>query len=132
VALPRRIVSQDALEHGLRYSWWLLFPSFTALALRLSADRACADPYDLLPGLTANPGWAWPLAAVYVLAHVWAIGVYLLAVTVADSLLPGLKALAPMRRVGIVRITLMVGTFAVEYCPMSVWRSLGGALSCQG
>jgi hypothetical protein len=56
--------ASQAAKRWLDRSWWLLFPAFTALTIRLGVERACAQPYDLLPAVTSNPAWAWPLALV--------------------------------------------------------------------
>ena len=73
-------------------SWWLLFPAFTALTIRLGVERACAEPYDLLPALTSNPAWAWPLAFVYVLSYVWIAAACVTTAVAADTLIPSIAA----------------------------------------
>ena len=108
-------------------SWWVIFPCFAALTLRLSVERACSDPYDLLPALMSRPGWAWPLALLYLLAHVWMLAVSLVTVSRAGELRAG-----TLRMWGnhAVKLLLMLGVFVIEYAPVSLWRLIGTSLQC--
>ena len=114
----------------LMRAWWVLFPCFAALAIRLAIDRACAEPYNLLPALAGDPAWAWPLAIVYVLAHLWIAAAYLLTVSRTQALVPTPRALAALRSADTMKLILMSGAFAIEYSPMPLWRLIGTGLRC--
>ena len=73
----------------LAATWWFVWPAAAAVIGRLLVDRACGDAYNLLPALAADPRWAWPLALVYVAAHVWFLTAYLVTVAAAGTLVPG-------------------------------------------
>jgi hypothetical protein len=114
----------------LKWSWWLLFPSFAALTLRLAVERMCAEPYDLLPALTSKTASAWPLAIVYVLAHVWMISAYLVTVSKTQALLPRPGAIRAVWGAGAARFILMLAAFAIEYAPVPMWRLVGAGFRC--
>lgn len=118
-----------ALRRVLGAAWWLLFPCFTALVVRLAVERACSDPYDLLPALTSNPLWGWLIAIIYVASHLWMIAVYMLTASISDSLLPrfGLRGIWGS---DYVKILLMLSAFVLEYLPVTLWRLAGTALHC--
>lgn len=115
---------------ALSTSWWIVFPSFSALIVRLSAERACADPYDLLPALTGTPAGAWLLAAVYVGAHAWIVTAYLITVSPAAQLLPGSAAVRRVWGRDSFKLFAFVVAFAIEYAPMPVWRLAGHWFGC--
>ena len=110
--------------------WWILFPCFVLLVIRLSVDRTCSDPYDLLPGLTSNPVWGWPIAVVYVTSHLWLIGAYLLTASSSDALAPTRAAFRNVWQADYLKVLLMVIAFVVEYLPLTMWRLIGTALHC--
>jgi hypothetical protein len=112
-------------------SWWIVFPLFALLAVRLAAERACGDPYDLLPGITSTPIYAWPLAAVYVAAHVWLLALYLSLVARTQQLLPSLGVIRTAFDRSVGKVFLMLIAFAVEYAPMPLWRFVGSILRCR-
>jgi hypothetical protein len=114
----------------LTRSWWLVFPAFLALTLGLTRDRMCGDPTNLLPGLMSQARLALGIAAVYVLAHVWIAGAYLVTASQSDSLLPPPSAWRATWRSSIFQILLMVLVGAVEYAPISVIRVIGGIVGC--
>jgi hypothetical protein len=111
-------------------AWWALFPAFFALVCRLTIERACADPYDLLPALTSRPAWAWMFAVIYVLAHVWLVSAYLFTVAGSQSLLPSLSDWKAIWGARLSRVWLMLLAFAIEYAPVPIWRLIGAALHC--
>jgi len=111
-------------------AWWLLFPCFTALAVRLAVERACSDPYDLLPALASNPLWGWLIAIIYVTSHLWIIAVYILTASVSDSLLPSRSAFRGFWGTDAVKILLMLSAFVLEYLPVTLWQLAGTALHC--
>jgi hypothetical protein len=115
----------------LTSTWWPVLLSFGALTVRLAHERACSNPYDLLPDVTSNPAWALLLAAVYVAAHVWAVCAYVMTVSVSDALLPGPAAFRAAWGSSAVKPALMAVVFAIEYAPIPVWRLLGHALGCR-
>lgn len=120
----------DVVRRGLVAIWWILFPCFVLLVIRLSIERTCSDPYDLLPGLASNPVWGWPIAVVYVTSHLWLIGVYLLTASSSDSLVPPRAAFRNLWQTDHVKVLLMLIAFVVEYLPVTVWRLIGTALHC--
>lgn len=110
-------------------AWWLLFPCFTALVVRLAVERACSDPYDLLPALASNPLWGWLIAIIYVASHLWIIAVYILTASISDSLLPR-SVFRGFWGADSVKILLMLSAFVLEYLPVTMWRLAGAALHC--
>lgn len=108
----------------------MLFPCFSVLVLRLTVERTCADPYDLLPALTSKPLWGWLLAIAYVTSHAWLISVYLLTAASVNSLVPSPSAFRTMWRADYVKVLLMTAVFVVEYLPITLWRFAGAALHC--
>jgi hypothetical protein len=127
----------DLAEHASRSrlrvlasTWWIVCPAFAVLSLRLVAERACANPYDLLPGVTSNPRWAWPLALVYVAGHLWCLFAYLFTTEVGGTLAPGLAAIKSVWGRHAPQAWLMVGVLALEYAPMSISRVVGAHLGC--
>lgn len=130
-----RAVTADSLDapaaiRWLGRSWWLLCPAFAALTLRLGVERACADPYDLLPALTSSPGWAWPLALVYVLTHAWLAVAYVAAAARAGSLLPSGADWRAIWGAGIYKVFAIAAALAIEYAPLAWWHWLGAMWSC--
>lgn len=123
-------MTRRAVDLWLMRSWWVLFPCFTALIIRLAIDRACAEPYNLAPALAGDPAWAWPLAIVYVLAHLWIAAAYLLAVSRTQALMPTRRALAAFGSADTMKLILMSGAFVIEYSPMPLWRLIGTGLRC--
>lgn len=120
----------DVIRRGLGAIWWILFPCFVLLVIRLSSERTCSDPYDLLPALASNPLWGWPIAIVYVASHLWLIGVYLLTASCSDSLAPSRARFRNLWQTDYMKILLMLIAFVVEYLPVTLWRLLGTALHC--
>jgi len=116
----------------LARSWWLLFPAFTVVTLRLGVERACADPYDLLPAITSNPAWAWPIALVYVLTHVWTITAYVTTTVVAGTLTPSPPDWRALWGRKVYLIVAMAAALALEYAPIALWRWIGAAGICAG
>ena len=111
-------------------SWWLLFPAFTALTIRLGVERACAEPYDLLPAVTSHPAWAWPLASVYVLAHVWIAAAYVATAVGAGSLIPSIVHWREWWGRESYKVLAIAGALTVEYMPLEWWRWLGAIATC--
>jgi hypothetical protein len=114
----------------LGLSWWLLWPAFSVLSLRLGVERACRDPYDLLPVITSDPRWAWPLALVYVLAHIWFVAVYVITVANAQSLAPAMRSWQTCWGRDAIKIALMAVALMIEYAPVPLWKFLGSVLFC--
>lgn len=110
--------------------WWGVFPCFAALVIRLTMERACADPYELLPALSSRPWFAWPIALVYVLAHAWIVGVYLVTVAETNAIVPAWSDWRAIWAGGTRKLLLMLAVFAIEYAPIAVWRVVGEALQC--
>jgi hypothetical protein len=111
-------------------AWWPLFPAFAALTARLGIERACGDPYDLLPALTSNPVWAWPMALAYVLAHAWLAVAYGRTALAAGTLAPGAAAWTAAWGRDRYKVGAMAAALVVEYAPMILWRTLGATLGC--
>ena len=111
---------------ALRSSWWIIFPAFALLVARVSIDRACADPYNLLASAMTRPSTGWAIALIYVAAHVWMLSAYLRGVSATGDW----RAAGALRRgtsgelwkAGMMGIVL-----AIEYVPVSLWRMVGAA-----
>lgn len=112
---------------ALSYAWWALFPPFLVLVVRLSFERACADPYSVLAGVMSNPAKAYAVALLYVAAHGWLLAAYLRACAVTGSLWPSARFRAA-RGHGTWKMALMLVALAVEYWPVSLWRGLSAAV----
>ena len=108
--------------------WWAVFPPFAALTLALARERACAEPYWLLPGVTSDPAFAWPIALLYLSAHLWMVAAYVTTVQSTGTLIPGPRAIRALWGNASLKLFLMLGAFVVEYLPMTVWRGVGAAI----
>jgi uncharacterized membrane protein YhdT len=126
----RNVNRAEFPDRWLTRSWWVLFPCFTALTLRLVFERACRDPSDLLPALTSEPRWAWPLALAYVLAHLWVLAAYLVTVSRTQELLPRLSTFGAVWGTDRMKLVFMFAMLTIEYSPISVWRLIGTTLRC--
>lgn len=107
----------------LSRTWWAICPLFILLTARLAVDRACRDPYNLVPALAARPLAAWGMAAIYVLAHVWLLAAYLQAAVAASSLLPSIGAVQRIWGREAWKPWLLVAAMAVEYAPLALFRA---------
>jgi hypothetical protein len=126
----RTMNGRAVVMRGVRAIWWPLWPAFLALAVRLGIERGCGDAYDLLPSLVSSPAWAWPLAAVYVAAHAWVIVAYLVTVSAAQRLAPGVAVWRAVWGRSLVRVILMLAAMAIEYTPVALWRMAGAVAGC--
>lgn len=126
-----RHVRHEFTRAWLIRSWWFLFPSFTGLSVRLAAERACADPYNLLPAVSADARWTWPLALVYVMPHVWLVGAYLQTASRADAIVPGVSVFRELWGKDVAKLILMAGVLAFESLPIPMWRLIGRAFHCR-
>ena len=126
----RVVKARDGGTSLLARSWWVVFPVFAAIALRLAVERTCGDPYELMPALTSSARWAWPLALLYLAAHAWSVAAYLLTVARADTLLPPLAAWRRVWGGDVVKIVLMLAMLAIESAPIGLWRMIGAAAGC--
>lgn len=115
----------------LTTTWWFVCPVFAVVVLRLLAERACGDPYNLLPAVAANPRWAWPLAVVYVAGHVWMLAVYLITSDSAGTLVPGYEAVQAVWGWHMIKVVLMTALMLLEYSPVGVWRLIGAWIGCR-
>jgi len=115
----------------LKRTWWVIFPAFALLTARLAIERSCSDPYDLLPATTSHPAFAWPLAAVYVLAHVWIVGAYLVTASRARTLVPAMSAWSAAWGKNAPTVVAMVAALAVEYAPVALWAFIGAQAGCR-
>jgi hypothetical protein len=128
---PPRHTGQPMIRRVLEISWWGLFPCFAVLTLRLSVERACGDPYDLLPAMTADPTWAWLLAVVYLLAHLWMLAAYLVTIDDGGSLVPSTRVIRGVWGSDVSKVLLMSAALVIEYWPVSLWRWLGTSVTCR-
>ena len=117
-------------ERRLIWAWWFLFPPFALLTLRFTVDRACHDPYDLLSAAASTPAGAWPLAAVYVLAHLWMLTAYLMTVSRTQNLAPTGAEVRTVWHTDRLKLALMAVAFAIEYSPVRFWRLVGSYFGC--
>jgi hypothetical protein len=122
-------MTRAGIQSILRTSWWVLFPAFATLVVRLSVERICGDPYDLLPALTSSPVTALLLAGIYLIGHAWIISAYLVSVD-RDGLIAGLAKISRMPPRDKWKIYAMVGVFVIEYSPITFWRFVGAVSGC--
>jgi hypothetical protein len=121
----------NRLAVWLARSWWLVMPPFAALVARLTYERTCAAPYELLPTLTRLPLFAWMLAGLYVAAHAWVAAAYLLTVASTGALIPPPARIRELWRGRLTLVILATVLLAVEYAPVTMWRAVGHSLSCR-
>ncbi len=127
-----RGLAHSASRHDwLAVSWWVIFPCVTALVMALTGDRMCGNASDVLPALASNPGLAWPVALVYVLAHVWIVAAYLLTIDRAGEVLPPLRDFRAHWGGGATKAVLMAAALIVEHSPTSMWRLIGAVVACR-
>jgi hypothetical protein len=112
----------------LTRSWWLILPSFAVLTLRFVYDRACGDPRQLVPELTSHPVFAWPLAVVYVSAHLWMLAAYVMTVRETGSLLPGLGRVRAVWDRDLWKIAWLALVMLIEQVPIAFWRVVGASV----
>jgi hypothetical protein len=125
--------SGDAARLWLLRAWWPIVPVFALLVVRLVYERACASPYELLPDVTSNSLYAWPLAMLYLGVHCWALTAYLVTAGGAGTLLPGLSAARATWGSHWPKIVFTVAVLALEYSPIPFWRLVGQTvLQCRG
>jgi hypothetical protein len=111
----------------LSRTWWAIGPLFIVLAGRLAVDRACADPYNLVPVLASRPVVAWTMAVVYVLAHVWLLGLYLEASSSTSLLVPTPRSIRTLWGSDRWKVWALLLAVAVEYAPLAVVSIAGRA-----
>ena len=115
----------DRAAAWLAKGWWLVMPPFAVLVGRLTFERIWASPYELLSSATRVPLFAWLLAGLYVAAHAWMAGAYLVTVERTGALVPTLAAVRAAWRGHALKVLLAAAIFAVEYAPMPLWRAIG-------
>ena len=121
----------NGIATWLRRTWWGIFPAFALLTARLAIERSCGDPYDLLPAATSHPAFAWPLAAIYVLAHGWMAAAYLVTAVRTATLAPPLRMWVSEWGRSTWAIVLMAGAMALEYAPIAFWMLIGAGAGCR-
>lgn len=119
-----------AVRTALTWAWWLIVPPFAALVLRLSAERACAAPYELLPDATAIPALASMLAALYVAAHALLIASWLVTAVHADALLPPIRTIRAVWGRQTWMLFVIATLVVMEYWPVVFWRVIGRTVGC--
>ena len=115
----------------LRWSWWIIFPAFALLVVRVSVERACADPYNLLPTAMSRPSTGWAIALLYVAAHVWILAAYLRGASSTGTSWAWIAALRIGSGGELWKAVLIGIALAAEYVPVSLWR-MAGAATCGG
>lgn len=118
------------MNRRLGQAWWVLFPAFALLVARLAAERACANPYDLLPALTAQPALALSMACVYLAGHLWMVATYFVSVEASGRWWPFAGSGSFRDRQQVAKLALMAGALAIEHAPLGVWRLVGTSLGC--
>jgi len=114
----------------LARTWWAIGPAFVVLTARLAIDRACRDPYNLVPGLASKPVLAWALAALYLGAHLWLLLAYLRTSIDARTLLPLPRDIRAVWGRGQWKVWVLVAVMTVEYSPQSFSRLAGRSGAC--
>ena len=122
--------SPRAIQRWLVRGWFILFPCFAALTFEMCFERTCRDPYDLLPAVTSRPLLAWPVALLYVTAHVWAIAAYLLTVSATQRLVPTSQEYRAVWAGDTGKPALMLAVLVIEYLPLAWWRLVGTVIGC--
>jgi hypothetical protein len=113
------IAIEPLMWRWARAVWWLEFPAFLVLVLRLSFERGCLNPYELLEPLMRRQSTALAVALVYLGAHVWLLAVLvLLARQWPPSRGEWLEIMTPERRL---QLAGMAGALALEAVPRVVW-----------
>jgi hypothetical protein len=111
----------------LSRTWWAVGPAFVVLAGRLAIDRACGDPYNLVPALASRAAIAWAMAAVYVLAHLWLLAAYVQTARASAALLPPPRALGAIWGSDRWKVWLLLFAVALEYAPLLLFRAVRSA-----
>jgi hypothetical protein len=124
-------LGSNSATRRLISSWWVVFPATAIVVARLIGVRACGDAYNLLPSLTADPGWAWALAAVYVAGHVWFLCAYLVTSDASEAIAPGLRAIRTVWETHTWKLLLMTALLSLEYAPVGIARLIGTAIGCR-
>jgi hypothetical protein len=113
------------LRTRLTWAWWLIMPPFAVLVARLDIERACAEPYELLPGAATVPWLAWSIAALYLAAHALLTAACLVTVLHAGTLAPSPRVIRTLwgRQLWMLIVTVLI--FVLEYWPVPMWQALG-------
>ncbi|MBK5296294.1 MAG: hypothetical protein JJE40_03985, partial [Vicinamibacteria bacterium] len=69
-------------------------------------------------------------AILYLGAHCWAVGAYLVTVEHAASLLPSSRAVKAFWGRHWPKVVVTAAIVAVEHAPMTLWRAVGHFLNC--
>lgn len=125
------MIDSSSSQKLLTRSWWLVFPTFTGLTLRLAVERSCGDPHDLLPSIASRPALAWPIAAIYVLGHAWLVAAYLMTVFRAHDFAPPISVLRSIWQRSLSKCVLMAVAFAIEHAPLPTWHLVGELTRCR-
>ena len=119
------MMSGETARSWLVLAWWPIVPVFALLVARLVFERACASPYELLPDVTSNSLFAWPLAILYLGVHCWALTAYLVTAGATGTLVPGLTAARSTWGSHWPKIVFIAAVLALEYSPIPFWRLIG-------
>lgn len=115
----------ERVRGWLIWSWFAVWPASALVVAAFIRERACADPYSLLPAIAARPTAAYAVAAAYVGGHVWLVAAYLVTLDWSAHLVPGP---ADVRRVWGARWYVPVSLLALvvlEQAPAGIWRVAG-------
>jgi hypothetical protein len=115
----------DHVRRWLLWSWFAALPASALVVAAFVRERACADPYALLPAVAARPAAAYAVAAAYVGGHVWLAAAWLVTLDRSGRLVPGP---GDVRRVWGTRWyapASVLAVVALEQIPPGLWRAAG-------
>jgi hypothetical protein len=118
----------DRTRVWLARTWFAVAPATALVVAAFARDRACADPYALLPAVAARPLAAYAVAAAYVAGHVWLAAAWLTTIAGAGRVVP---RPADVRRVWTTQAYMPAALLAIvllEQMPIGVWRLLARRL----
>jgi hypothetical protein len=122
------VMDLSAAQVWLTRLWWVVVPPFGLLVSRLAFERACAAPYQLLAEIASQPSFAWPLAVLYLSAHLWAIAAYLVTVERTDTLAPSVRVIRALWGPEAIKLAVTAAVLTVEYASIRLWSLVGHSL----
>jgi hypothetical protein len=120
MALPhaRIVIADTQIKRLLALTWWAICPLCALLVARLSYERGCLDPYELLRPIMQRQIGALVVASVYIAAHVWLVAAVIAMVRGQDAW----NTWKDERW----KVIAMAAVIAVEQVPRAVWAKIYG------
>ena len=104
--------------------WWIQCPLMTVLVARLSYERACLDPYELLRPIMQQQAGALGIAAVYVGAYAWLVAASILSARMWHSPAAPHSQLRAIWNQDLTKIGAMAAVLGLEQVPRAFWAWL--------